>query len=557
MIEDSTLHGLTHDSDVALAGCIVILLSVGIGPFSQQAVKSVSCERPLEGAEASIRVSKWMGDWNTTRLYIWIRDLDLDTKVAILDGLVNPNTTRSKITPSCSTGNCDFPSHNGITHSSVGLCKRCVDTSDWLGEVELETKVNDTSDSAIDGVRINPPNGTIRVYNKQWIQLPNSHGIGGGENGSLPTTIITVSGASNISFPEAFDSSFDDVFAASILNVSIVAFTNHGCEPVARENNLAFQRCPGVNANWTFPIMDFLNAVATTCSFYPCVRDYHGSVRNAIFTETVINETPIKRPPGQGNDMFDYSLHLHTPCIIDDQIYTIDNISSVPREGRNFTTDYVNGVNMTFPRECAYGAGGIYKLALHDFMVDAMMGNCSAPGRINFNGDEDDYNALVCSPWQIKTLIHKGLSSFESIDRNMQSIATAVTSEMRKQGSDYDAIWRTPSSISVRGITMRTTTCTKFDWIWLSFPLALIVLTVLLLCIMCCKTLFDKRRVPAWKSSILPLLLTGHQLRAVAAAEDMDKMESSTNPLVVSLSRDERGWEFAIEESEDKKNRDG
>lgn len=543
------MHHLTHSRNVALAGCIVILLSVGVGPFSQQAVKSVSCERPLGGAEASIRVSNWMHNLNLTRLYASDWDLDLDAKVAILDELVNPNTTRSNITPSCSTGKCVFPSHNGITHSSVGLCKRCVDTSNWLGEVELVTQFN----------------GTTRGYSNQWLWLPDGHGIGGSPNGSLPSTIISVSGHSNIwrdqravplnqSLLDAFDSSFDDVFAASILNISIVAFTNHGCEPLAQKKNWAFQRCPGGNANWTFPIMDFLNAVATTCSFYPCVRDYHGSVSGNVFTETVVRETPITQPPGQVNNSFPNFLHLHTPCVIEDQIYTIDNISSVPREGHNFTSDYVNGVNTTFPTECAYGASGVYAMGLGDFMVDAMMGNCSAPSRINFNGDADDYNALVCSPWQIKTLINKGLSSFESIDRNMQSVANAVTSEMRKQGSSYGSPEISPSPIFVRGTTMRTTTCTKFDWKWLSFPLALIVLTVLLLCIMCCKTLFDKRSVPAWKSSILPLLLAGHRLRAVAAAEDMDRMKSSTDPLVVSLTHDGRGWEFSIEASDDKKN---
>jgi hypothetical protein len=552
MIEDQTLHDLTHSSDAALVGCIVILLSVGIGPFSQQAVKSVSCERSLDGAEASIRVSRWMHILNLTRIYADNWDLDLDTKVAILDGLVNPNTTRSNITPSCSTGNCVFDSHNGVTHSSVGLCKKCVDTSDWLGEVELEAEFN----------------GTTLGYNDQWISLPDDNGIGGSPTGSgassLPRTIISVSGHSDIrggvllneSLLEAFDGSFDGIFAASILNVSIIAFTNNGCEPSAQEmDRPGFQRCPGGDASWTVPIMDFLNAVATTCSFYPCVRDYHGSVSDTIFTETIVNETPINQPPGQINNSYPNFLHLHTPCVIDNQTYTMDNISFVPKEGHNFTSDYVNGVNMTFPVECAYGTHGVYAMSLGDFMVDAMMGNCSVPTNINFQGRPNDYNTLVCSPWQIKTLVNKGFGSFESIDRNMQSVATAVTSEMRKQGSDYndlDPRISLPPTF-VRGTVLRTTICTKFDWIWLSFPLALIVLTVLLLCIMCGKTLFDKRRVPAWKSSILPLLLAGHQLRTVAAAEDMDKIKSNTDPLVVSLTHNGRGWEFAIENSEDKR----
>jgi hypothetical protein len=547
------LYDLTYSSDAALIGCIVVLLSVGIGPFSQQSVKSVSCERPLEGAEASIRVSQWMDRWNLTRIYSNNWDLDLNAKVAILEGIANPKTTRSNITPSCSTGNCVFPSHNGITHSSVGLCKKCVDTSDWLGEAELEAQYN----------------GTMLGYNKQWIQLPGGQAIGGGVGGEgykrPPSTVISVSGGSSIqpgtrlsalneSLLEAFDSSFNDIFAASILNVSIVAFTNNGCELLPQEQE-EYQRCPGRDANWTFPLMDSLNAVVTTCSFYPCVRDYYGSVRDTIFTETIVKETPIEQPPGQDGNSYPNSLRVHTPCVIDDQVYTIDNISSVPREGHNFTSAYVNNVNMTVPTECVYGIYGTYTMSLGAFLVDAMMGNCTVPTTIRFLGRPNDYNTLVCSPWQIKTLINKGFGSFESIDRNMDSVAKAATSEMRKQGSVY-YLGLGASPVYAKGMVIRATTCTKFDWIWLSFPLALIALTLLLLCIMCSKTLFDKRRVPAWKSSILPLLLAGHQLRAAAAAEDMDKIKADTDPLIVSLTHDGRGWEFTIEDSEDRKNRD-
>jgi hypothetical protein len=555
IIEDQALDDLTHSSDAAIVGCVVVLLSVGIGPFSQQAVKSVSCERLLEGAEASIRVSRWMHNMNVTRIYSGYWDLDLDTKVAILDGLANPNTTRSNITSSCSTGNCVFPSRNGITYSSVGLCKKCADTSDYLAEVGLQAQHN----------------GTMLDYSNQWIWLPDGNGIGKNENGFVPETIISVFGRSSIwrdeswvplngSLMEAFDSSFDDIFTASIVNVSIVVFTNNGCEPLTQKDtyNGALQRCPGGDANWTFPMMDYLNAVATTCSFYPCVRDYHGSVKDTIFTETILNETPIRQPPGQDDITFPNFLHLHTPCVIDDQIYTINNISSVPREGHNFTSAYIDGVNTTFPMECAYGSTGIYMKTLGTFMIEAMMGNCSATSTAKFRGRPNDYNSVICSPWQIKTLVNKGYGSFESIDRNMESVATAVTSEMRKQGSDYilNLTEIGPSPIFATGMVVRTTICTKFDWIWLVFPLALMVLTVLLLCFMCGKTLFDKRRVPAWKSSILPLLLAGRQLRAVAAAEDMDKMKSNTDPLVVSLMHDGIGWEFAIEDSEVGKDRD-
>jgi hypothetical protein len=273
----------------------------------------------------------------------------MDTKIAISDGIGNPNTTRSDITPSCSTGNCVFPSYNGVTHSSLGLCKKCANTTPWLAvedSVQLEHDMY--------GAEINS------TY--QYIQLPGVRGIGRWDkrlNSLLPTTIVSISDHDtsygvtqplNGSLLEAFDDSFDDVFKASILNVSILSFTNNGCESLPQQGGWAAMKCSEIRAfNSSFEMINFWNTISTTCSFYPCVRDYHGSVRDTIFTETVVNETPIMRPPRQENPDLPHSIHLHTPCRIDNQIYTMDNISSIPRDGHNFTSIYSNGTNMTFP----------------------------------------------------------------------------------------------------------------------------------------------------------------------------------------------------------------
>jgi hypothetical protein len=293
---------------------------------------------------------------------------------------------------------------------------------------------------------------------------------------------------------EAFDGSFDDIFRASIFNVSIVSFTNNGCEPLPQQDSWALQKCPRINnSNSPFKIMDFLNAVSTTCSFYPCVQDYHRSVRDTIFTETVVNETPIMPPPGQKNPSLPNYIHLHTPCRIDNQMYTIENISSIPRDGHNFTSFYSNGTNTTFPTECTYSTSSVYAKSLSRFINSSMVGYCTTPSRINFNGDPDDYNSLDCSPWQIKALNKKGYASFESIDHNVQAIALTVTSEMRKQGKGQ----RGGINLYATGTVIHTTVCTKFDWVWLSIPLALIVVTGLLLSIACARMLFNKQMIPA------------------------------------------------------------
>jgi hypothetical protein len=120
------------------------------------------------------------------------------------------------------------------------------------------------------------------------------------------------------------------------------------------------------------------------------------------------------------------------------------------------------GKNVTVPSQCIYGVYGVWALSLIDFMSEVLPGSCLTPSIINFSGTEDDYGSLDCSPWNIKGLINNGNASFQSIDANMQSVAMAVTSEMRKQGTEWDTAF-VRKQILVRGTVFRMTVCTRFD----------------------------------------------------------------------------------------------
>ncbi|KAF3010696.1 hypothetical protein E8E13_005947 [Curvularia kusanoi] len=395
------------------------------------------------------------------------------------------------------------------------------------------------------------------------LALPDGTRIGHNTSG-LPTHISDISGMNTIwkwnhfmyggtysrwngSFLSAFSGASTDVFTSSIFNVSIVTFTDKGCEP-GIEGGESSQTC----SNHTFDDQSWitnLNAVATSCTFYPCVRDYHGSVQNTRFTETVIAETPILQPPGQDQNTFPNFVHFHTPCIIDGQAYTVSNASSIPKEKHNFWRGFVGSEQIDFPTQCLFGIYGVYALSLGDFMSDILDGNCTMPGVGNFRGRPDDYSSIMCDPWALKGLAQKGDATFPSIDANMQSIALAITSEIRKQGSDWDSFQTGNGSESLpplyaKGTVLRTTVCTKFDWKWLAFPLALVVLTMLLLCITCGKMFLDKRRIPAWKSSILPLLFTGDRIGSTVNAGDLDQIITDSDKIIVKLSHDGKGWEF-------------
>ncbi|KAJ8106623.1 hypothetical protein OPT61_g9414 [Boeremia exigua] len=522
-----------------------------------QAVKTIPCDLPIASEKASIKVSRWMHhanlarisevywDMNTDdRVTYW--DVDMDTKVAILDGLTNSNTKRFEISPSCSTGNCTFPSYKGITHSSVGICKKCVDVTPWVTkEPQLHQYPNGTTVGAIFPRVYSPDSSEI----SQAVRITRLSGSG--------TIWKHRPSALNELFPALVDDTLRDIFRSSIYNVSVITFTNNSCGRPMESIDMGPTVIPSHNASCVPE--DSLNVVAARCSFYPCVRDYQGSVRNTLFTENTVSETPIHQGREFASSSIPSFLRFHTPCLIDGQEYTVENISLVPKDNHNFTSSFIDDENVTFPTECAYGIFGIYALSLIDFMSDTLLGNFTPPNRIVFTGQPDDYNSVVCSPWYLKGLVNKGNASFASIDAAMQAIASAVTSEMRKQGSDWNSTLRMENSedkseaetIYAWGSAVRTTVCIEFDWMWLSFPLGLIVLTTLLLGVVGGKMVSDRRGVPAWKSSVLPLLFMGNQIENTVEVKDMKSINTATQRLVVKLAHDGRGWEFVNEDCRD------
>jgi hypothetical protein len=105
---------------------------------------------------------------------------------------------------------------------------------------------------------------------------------------TAPSGRVRQDGLNNSIF-DKLDDSFDTVLRASILNVTVMTFTDQECEQ---------GRCSNHSFNTSFPWLDSVNIVATACSFYLCIRDYRGSVRDTIFTEDVIRDIPILQPRG-------------------------------------------------------------------------------------------------------------------------------------------------------------------------------------------------------------------------------------------------------------------
>ncbi|KAF1933598.1 uncharacterized protein M421DRAFT_984 [Didymella exigua CBS 183.55] len=80
--------------DSVFIGCLVIIFSVAIGPFTQQAVKAVPCNVPSAAIKSSIQVVNTNGNVDYPRVSSVSFDLSLDFKAGFVIG-AEPHTWRT------------------------------------------------------------------------------------------------------------------------------------------------------------------------------------------------------------------------------------------------------------------------------------------------------------------------------------------------------------------------------------------------------------------------------------------------------------------------------
>jgi hypothetical protein len=188
------------------------------------------------------------------------------------------------------------------------------------------------------------------------------------------------------------------------------------------------------------------------------VRDYHGSVHDTEFTETIIRETPIVQPLWSFAYPCHDFVHLHSPCLIDSQAHTVDNISTVPRDKHNFTSGYVDQVNIAFPAECACGLTSVYPISFIQAMHVRLVGSCSMGPRMVF----------FCSPQSVQGLVTKAMPVFKALRTICSPLHLQSRARCVKKGTGLN-IRVNGEELCAKGTVLQTTVCTKFDWQWLFF----------------------------------------------------------------------------------------
>ncbi|KAI0131841.1 hypothetical protein BJ170DRAFT_222673 [Xylariales sp. AK1849] len=453
---------------LTVIAALITILSLAIGPFTQQAIKSVPCQQVVKNVNASLPLAHYMpGRADYYRIGAGLWEVEVDMKGSMINGLTNPMGNDSAIVANCQTGNCTFQAYSDdITHSSIGMCSACIDTTPLVTGNE---------------------NGTnYTLPNDLWL---------GPMSGSAYLNVMV---DQNLTWA---DSEFYDGFAElakdALTNVTILSMTNAPC----RNNSQSVLECPH-NVTGYSGVSDY---VATSCSLYPCLKNYHAYMAKGVLNERTVSTVPAPLNRVEANITdggFSASANytaLKSPCVVDDVEYDKADFDKIPRSNHTFAGINVDGTNYTAPDECLYKLLWLYGEALSSFMDSTLFtGTCTYDSRQG--------GSLWCGDaWWLSPLYSSRNASYEKISNQVEQYATALTNKFRTSGSDnYNA-----SVVEAAlGSVSQTTVCTKFDWRWLLLPACLVAATAALLVMMVIQN-YTEPRQPVWKSSILPLLFHG------------------------------------------------
>lgn len=444
-----------------------------------------------------------------------------DMKGAMANGFVNLIGNSSAVSVFCPTGNCTFQAAgDNTTYSSIGLCSTCIETTSLITSVGPEFWPDE------DNPKINVttfPNWTLP--NGMWIDLWPEH------------TLLNLSAEAHLDWASSeFTTEFREFAQYAISNITVLAFTQASCS-----NASGTLSCPhnvtgySVGLTWDY--------VATSCALYPCLKSFHGRVREGILSEEVVSTRPAQFNWLEANYPHDYGFAttvpdtispgnltaVQDPCNFEGREYTAEsNYSGMPWSGQRLVPIQVAGTNYTIPKVCLYSIDRLYAVGMHYFLGETFFQN-------GCKWAYDKPGEPQCDPeWWLSPLFNSRQATFETISTAMDKFATIVTNKFRTSGSSNGDPLQAETA---KGIVVETAVCTVFSWEWLLLPIVLVVVTVLLLGYMVAQSLCVRSQ-PVWKTSILPLLFynikipqtpTDEEPRAVADLCTLRKRAKSVN----------------------------
>ncbi|KAH7077370.1 hypothetical protein FB567DRAFT_535119 [Paraphoma chrysanthemicola] len=515
----------------AFIATIVGILSLAIGAFTQQAVKSVPCNIAVPGANVSLPLVYGPLDGMTMRYGAGLFDLDFATKGRLLRAFTGSDTERQLLIRGCPTGNCTFDMiAPGITHTMSGFCSKCLNTSHKVAQVyEAQERFNNTSYVVM-------------------LRLPT--GLAVGPLIEYPVHVLQTGRGSSDWLKSELDSvpDYSKAFNSSAATVNILSLSTAGCQWSEIRDEWSVwhdYECPfpseRANRNKTKQERYLSwNVAAASCALYPCIQDMKAEIKNGVLHETKVSEKIIYpvNVSGEGHvGMF------ISPCFINGVRYDIPESSSTKPSSIGLSE-----ATSALPAQCYYSVPRwiFMTMAIQDWFDDLLVGNCSIATN---QGDSARVRSwALCdgglgARWWLSGFYNRGNATFDSISTIMDGVATAITDSLRL-GSI--AQYGLNVNNTVNGTVWRSDVCTEFNWRWLLFPASLIVLTLVSLVSIMAASAYDVHKTPVWKSSILPFLyLRRSEMFTDLPSDSLQEMKKAAREEQVVLRRgDEDRWQL-------------
>ena len=231
---------------------------------------------------------------------------------------------------------------------------------------------------------------------------------------------------------------------------------------------------------------------AARCNLIPCVNTYIGNVSNGVLHETLVSSNTMP---------FIGTFNSYFTVVLPSVRRNSKDISCTPTDKSQHDTDICSTIGYTpinfysveeqcWPNDCVWTfginpSGGIWDLMVTLFDNETVY--------------DVDSNAQGV-PWLVN-LFNEGDTNIKRFETAWAGLADQITSVMRQKGENSTA----PLAV---GIALGSQTCIGIRWSWLSFPAALIVLTMIFLVITVLQISSSEVR-QLWKSSSLVLLFHG------------------------------------------------
>lgn len=496
----------------------MIIISIIVGPFSQQVVQYGDCQLPVDfsASPASLpRTNIFIGAGNHTGA--GLVSITQSEQAAIIAGITAPG---GQVSASCPTGNCTFPDY-----TTVGYCSSVVDVSSTVETTKLNNMIHSGNQTSYYPTwRSSLPSGVVMLYNNISYH-PNLSTIG-------------LSGYGDFQFLIGLPGSPYDAATGNAPT---------GCDTDAARGSW---RCKGYGAaNFTL---------------YPCIKRFHASITNGLLNETLIAHTNQTGPWGTGEARLPTGqpgiATINASCLNSDQInfvrrlgYTTPTTGWIPYNisGSSFGgRKYVQGISLSevlaFEQSaesdgCLFAMHLEFDMSLQQMMYSTFVGNLS--GLIPNDGAKE--TIAFTGPQILQTLYNFGDFSLERTESVLDNITTSLTNHIR-QNPGFQNV--TGLIAPVLGTQYTNKTCLRVEWKWLSLPYILVILTLIYSAgaLMSLGNLSHGMRT--WRNSPLPMMFHGPsgdviraQTRNHDGLQDIADMERVAKGIRLRLVPDANG----------------